>query len=96
MIGTAATLDNFSGTLSIRAALRLSDRWEVMGVFVDEGDIGEFDDDDPDRPVLRVEKASELKTIDRGTVVIDVSAVHGLRHRCPSCGGRTRIKEWET
>ncbi len=88
------TIDMFNGPNALRAMLHLSDRWEVSAFRVDDGVIGTYDDDDPSKPVIELEKASDLKDIDTGEIVIDVRLRHGLRHRCPDCGGPVGIKKW--
>jgi len=68
-------------------------RWEFKGIRVDEGDLGLFDDGDPDRCVLET-GTDGLKNVDRGSVVIHISCRHGLRHECEFCGKAMGVNKW--
>ncbi len=67
-------------------ALRLDpDRWEVIGVSVDQGVLDTFSDTDPDSPVLDF-TTDTVHAIDLGSMTVYVSMKHGLRHESPSSG----------
>lgn len=68
-------------------------RWEYKGCEIIRGDVGIFDDGDPDGHIL-VTGTAGLKEVDRGTAVIHISCRHGLRHECEFCGKVMSVNKW--
>lgn len=73
----------------IRAELRLSSRWKVVGKHV-EMFLGERSDDVPEFDVVPAPRLRSRQHESRGCVEIFVSAQPGRRYRCPVCGGSCR------
>lgn len=91
------TDEMFNGSIPLLAAMHLgSNRWDASAIIAKEGEIGTFDDDDPSKPVLRLESAADLKKVDAGELTIRVELKHGLMHRCSCCGGPAAVKTWVT
>ncbi len=73
----------------VRAELRLSDRWKVVGKHV-EMVCEERSDDVPEFDVVSAAQLRSRQHASRGRVEIFVSAQPGQRYRCPVCGRSCR------
>lgn len=84
----SSTLDNL-----VRVFRLDPERWTISGISVDMGDVGLFSDSDPDAPLFET-TTDVIRGMDPGSVTVDISMRHGLRHLCPFCGRVAAIHQW--
>jgi len=92
-------IDSFNGgetpeQRTIRAQLRLSGMWKVLGRTV-RSRLPEYSDDDPDIPDVISADGVRIRSGRLGTSVIGIEAERGRKYKCPNCGSMCSAHEFE-